>query len=341
MKRPAPADLQRWSDEVARDPGALSFLPLAEAYRRQGRREAALRVCLRGLDRHPTHVEAHALLGKLYLEREDHERAADEWATVLRLDPQHFEAHRGLGFADLERGALGGAERHLSRALELKPGDPTVLAALDLLRQRRERQPNGAGPGAAGPRSPSRAGSPGVASATASGGQPLGRPLAPRPVPPYPRRAASPPPRPTAVATEAAGAAEAANAKAVEAPVHDPARLFEPLAGETPFRGALVLDAQGLVLAGALAPDIAARGAGLGAALGPAIEEAVRTAALLDLGRWKGVLLETGEATLHVTALDEDCVVVLVLSRDAPAGWVMRAAQRATQIAKHFLEVTL
>ena len=30
MKTPAPADLQRWSDEVARDPASLAFVRFAE-----------------------------------------------------------------------------------------------------------------------------------------------------------------------------------------------------------------------------------------------------------------------------------------------------------------------
>jgi hypothetical protein len=70
MKTPAPADLHRWSEELARNPASLAFLPLARAYRRLGRRDLALQLCLRGLDHHPTHVEAHALLALLHFEAE-------------------------------------------------------------------------------------------------------------------------------------------------------------------------------------------------------------------------------------------------------------------------------
>ena len=105
MADPDVAELQRWSEEVARDPASMSFLPLARAYRRQGRRDAALSLCLRGLAQHPTHVGAHALLAVLYLESGDRELACDEWSTVLRLDPHNFEAHRGLGFVALWYGA--------------------------------------------------------------------------------------------------------------------------------------------------------------------------------------------------------------------------------------------
>jgi len=137
MEFPRAADLQRWSRDVARDPASPSFVPLARAYRRQGLHEAAIRVCLRALERQPEHVEGHVLLGALYLETGDLERASDEWSIVLRLEPDHFDAHRGLGFFYLERGDPEDAERHLSRAAQLRPEDPAVAEALRLARERR------------------------------------------------------------------------------------------------------------------------------------------------------------------------------------------------------------
>lgn len=129
------ADLQRWSAEVARDPAAPAFLPLAQAYRRQGRAEAALQLCIRALARDPAHLEGHALLAQLYLEAGDEERAGDEWSIVLRLDPDHFEAHRGLGFYWLERGRTGEARRHLEWAAAQRPQDAAVRGALALLEE--------------------------------------------------------------------------------------------------------------------------------------------------------------------------------------------------------------
>lgn len=127
------ADLQKWSAEVARDPAAPAFLPLAQAYRRQGRVEAALQLCLRALARDPAHLEGHALLAQLYLETGDEERAGDEWSIVLRLDPDHFEAHLGLGFYWLERGRNEEARRHLEVAAAQRPRDAAVRGGLALL----------------------------------------------------------------------------------------------------------------------------------------------------------------------------------------------------------------
>ncbi len=306
MTSPSPLELQRWSHEVARDPGAPSFVRLAEAYRRQGHREAALRVCLRGLSRHPAHVDAHALLGRLYLERGERDRAADEWSIVLRLDPDNFEAHRGLGFFNLERGDLGSAERHLARGRSLRPDDRTVAAAVDLLRERQSR----------------------VASAAS------------RPAPP-----ATPPSssrRPAIASTPAAPPAQR--------PPSDPARVFDELRAEASFRGAFVLDAQGLVLGGRLEESAGGGAAGsagevnatigevLGARLGPVVEEASRTATHVGLGQWSGLLLETSEAQLNVSPIEGGYAVVVIAARGTPPAWVGRMSERAREIARPLVE---
>ncbi|HUH13593.1 MAG TPA: hypothetical protein VMK65_10805, partial [Longimicrobiales bacterium] len=128
---------------MARDPGSLSFLPLAEFYRRQGQRDAALRLCIRGLERNPESVGGHALLARLYLELGEREKAFDEWGFVLRLDDDNFEAHRGLGFYQLERGDLGRARQHLEHAAASRPDDALTREALMLVRQRQPSEGEG------------------------------------------------------------------------------------------------------------------------------------------------------------------------------------------------------
>lgn len=133
MSKPPFTDLQRWSEEVARDPAAPTFLPLAQSYRRGGQTEAAIQLCVRALARNSAHLEGHLLLAQLYLESGEHERAGDEWSIVLRLDPGNFEAHRGLGFYWLERRQHLDAKRHLQEAARLRPADTAVQGALALL----------------------------------------------------------------------------------------------------------------------------------------------------------------------------------------------------------------
>ncbi|HLL46524.1 MAG TPA: roadblock/LC7 domain-containing protein [Longimicrobiaceae bacterium] len=125
-----PAQIRAWSEEVARDPGTLAFLPLSEAYRQAGRRDAALRLCLRGLERNPTNVEAHYLLGLLYREGGEPVKAFDEWDMALSLDPEHDGARREIGLVCAERGEWGSALRHLERAAAASPADDEVRDAL-------------------------------------------------------------------------------------------------------------------------------------------------------------------------------------------------------------------
>ncbi|HET9982519.1 MAG TPA: tetratricopeptide repeat protein [Longimicrobiales bacterium] len=303
MTNPAAAELRRWSDEVARDPGAPAFLPLARALRRQGRRDAALRLCLRGLEHNPGHLEAHALLAVLYLEAGDRDRACDEWAAILRHDAGHFEANRGLGFHWIERGELARARPHLERALDRRPEDGPVREALTVLAAR----------GRGGER-----GSGGVGDTA----------IAPSPTRPLSHSAGRAP---------AGGPASGPPGAEVHPHVRDPARVFEPLLAEPPFLGGLVIDRQGLILAGTCRPDSDIEE--LGAVLGAAIDESARTAEYLALGHWRGALLEAERAVVHMTPLPGDLAVLLAVRSDVPAGYVLRLSARASQMARAFLGV--
>lgn len=257
-------EIERWSREVAEDPGAPSFVRLARAYRSQGRREAAREVVLQGLAHHPEHIGAHQLLAVIHVEEGEREQAGDEWETVLALEPGNFGASRGLGFLALERGDLEAARRHLETAAEARPDDPAVTRALEVL-ERREADRDG------------------------------------------------------------------------EPEARDPTRLFDPLAGEAPFLGAVVLDGQGLVLAGRIETD-GAREQLLGALINTAVAEARRTTKMLGLGVWDGMLLECEDATLHVAGLPDEVVVLMAVRSGAPAGWAVRTADRAQALARSFLE---
>lgn len=348
MKTPAPADLHRWSEELARNPASLAFLPLSRAYRRMGRRDLALQLCLRGLEHHPTHVEAHALLALLYFEAGDRARAADEWATVLRLKPGNFEALRGMGFRHLEQGDTTKARQHLERAALIRPDDATVQEALRLIRHRESSPVRSAPPSrpptpAARPTAPPPRTQPRAPERqpAASGGAPPprtppARPTRP-PAPPRPEPRFQPAwsPEPMARPPQAPAGRPAPPA----APPPDPTRLFESLLSSGPLHGVLLLDRRGLVLAGGLRERDAATAEELGANLGGAIEEAMRAVTHLGLGSWNGLTLESRGAVIQIRPAGGDALIVVIADRSAPAGWIVRAADHAAAIADRFVEV--
>jgi predicted regulator of Ras-like GTPase activity (Roadblock/LC7/MglB family) len=128
-------DVRRLSDELARDPGSRVFVPLGEALRRQGQLDLALKVTLRGLERHPHFADGHDLLARISVDRDDLERAFDEWDMVLRLSPGHLGALKGMGFVCFQQGRFPEAERYLSAARESGDDDEQVARALDHVRE--------------------------------------------------------------------------------------------------------------------------------------------------------------------------------------------------------------
>jgi tetratricopeptide (TPR) repeat protein len=131
---PMSSDIQRWSDELARDPSSLVFLDLGEALRRDGQMDVALTIVRRGLERHPQNVDAHNLMARVAIDKRDLKRAAEEWQTVLRLAPDHVGALKGLGYICYQEGRLEDAERYLNHAAT-RGGGASVAAALDSVRR--------------------------------------------------------------------------------------------------------------------------------------------------------------------------------------------------------------
>jgi predicted regulator of Ras-like GTPase activity (Roadblock/LC7/MglB family) len=315
-----PAQVRQWSDEVAADPASLSFLPLAAAYREQGRRDAALKLVIRGLEKHPGHVEAHYLLGLLYREGGEELKAFDEWDIALALDPEHHGSRREIGLISHARGDHALAVRHLERALENDAFDQEVRDALE------------------------------EAWAKSKGGRGAPSALArPAPSPAAAAPAAAPRVETPAPTEEPAATPPTAAATHFDAVLAE----FGALAAERGIVGAVLLDDQGFVLAGQMsgefvrswsglspapveAPAGTDRGAEVAAVLSGAPSEAARALGHLGLGAWKGILVETPEAVVRLAPAGEGMIAVAG-RRDVPTGWVLRVAARAREAALRFL----
>ncbi len=271
-----PLQVRQWSDELAADPASLAFLPLARAYWESGKREAALRLCIRGLERHPNHVDAHHLLGLLYREGGDRVKAEDEWGIALALSPEHAGARREMGLSAFARGDWATAVRHLEQAQAGDVTDQEVRSALEEAWR------------------------------------------------------------------SSRGAAAADAAPAPEA--WDGGRVFDALASEIGalanergIVGAVVLDAQGFVVAGQMQAGGSDRAAEIAAVLSGASTEAERAVRHLKMGAWKGILVETPQAVVRLSPTGDGGMVAVAGRRDVPMGWVLRVAARAREAAERFI----
>jgi tetratricopeptide (TPR) repeat protein len=127
-------DIKILSTELARDPQSLVFLRLGELLRQKRQFEAAARVALHGLERHPHLADAHDLYARILADRHDYERAFDEWDMTLRIAPQHTGALKGLAFLYFKIGDLAQAEAHLQTAARIAPDDGSIAQAFALIR---------------------------------------------------------------------------------------------------------------------------------------------------------------------------------------------------------------
>ncbi|MDE3126915.1 MAG: tetratricopeptide repeat protein [Gemmatimonadota bacterium] len=267
-------DIRRWSDELARDPASLAFLPLGEALRRQGQVDMARRVALRGLERHPHQPDAHDLLARIHVDAGELQQAFDEWDMALRIAPDHTGSLKGMAFVCYQQGRFAESEEYLRRAALGETPDAGISAALDTVRR---------------------------SSATLS----------------------------------------AADVAAADAAIHDPhdPRLVFLAALEAPDRTALLLDASGLVLAGAyytpdgqdIAPDV-------GAQLSGVSDEADRATRHLGIGEWRSIVFETEVAVVAMAPAAGDGLLVLAASRATPLGLLRRLLDRCAAAARTWLD---
>jgi tetratricopeptide (TPR) repeat protein len=128
-------EIRRLSDELARDPSSLVFLQLGEALRKGGQLALALKVATRGLERHAHNADAHDLLARICVDRNELEQAFDEWDMVLRLAPNHLGAQKGMGYVLYKQGKLEEAEDHLSAAASGDRSDASISTALRMVRR--------------------------------------------------------------------------------------------------------------------------------------------------------------------------------------------------------------
>src|SRR6185503_489959 len=131
---PMSDDIRALSAQLAQDPQSLVFLRLGEALRRKGQLDAALRVAVNGLERHPHLADAHDLYARVLTDKHDYEKAFDEWDMAVRIAPNHTGALKGLAFLYFKVGDLAQAESHLESARKVEPGDPSIDQAIAMMR---------------------------------------------------------------------------------------------------------------------------------------------------------------------------------------------------------------
>ncbi len=124
------ATIESLKERIAKDPLSRAFLQLAEEYRREGRYQEAVRVCLEGLERHPTYHTARISLGRTHMEAGDLANARRAFADVLELQPENHLAGKLLADVQKKTSDLAGAAETYRTILRYYPGDREVEGLL-------------------------------------------------------------------------------------------------------------------------------------------------------------------------------------------------------------------
>lgn len=334
-----PDEIARLSEALARDPAGMGWVALADALRRARRLPAAERTAVRGLERHPYHADGHDVLARIAADGGDTGRARDEWEMALRLEPRHIGARLGLGWLAHRIGDREAATRWWQSAHELSPTDPRVAAAGRQLHAASAAASQGA-PSlertptrrtAAAPRETTAPTAPVPAARTTSVGEtsPSVNDGSASSGPPDDTRAAS------------SDASSARSAHAVPAPREDSAEDRSVFGAVT--RGgaqfALLVDSDGLVLAGhATVRSGSDRGDTLAAELSGLSAEARGALRQLDLGAWEHLLVECEASTLALAPGAGDTVMLVATPSGTPAGLPRLLLDRARQRANAWMD---
>ena len=300
-------DIRALSEELAADPASLAFLPLGEALRRRGDLDVALRVAMRGAERHPMRPDAHDLIARISADRGELSRAIEEWESVLRLSPDHAGARKGLGFVCFQLGRLEDAAAHLEAALTYEPDDGSLAAALQTVRGALTRGGIGADRSTVAVQRTAMTG-PNDAERAHAGGAPLSGSA-----------------RPTINLPAAEQWTDA-----------DAGALFDDLL-EGQRSAAMLLDEEGLVMAGRyVAADGRDLAADIGAQLSGVSDEASRAMRHLGLGAWTQIVFETEAASVAMAPINAG-VLLVAAARPIPLGFVRRVLERAVERSRAWL----
>ena len=123
--------IERYKQMLAEDPQSRAFAPLAEAHRKAGRLEEAIKVARAGLDVHPGYSGGLVVLGRALYEKGELDNAVEVLQKAVTETPEGYLGQKFLGKVLMDKGENKGALVALEAANLLSPEDEEVSRLLD------------------------------------------------------------------------------------------------------------------------------------------------------------------------------------------------------------------
>lgn len=118
-----PPQVREYLRRYQEDPKSRVFAPLAEAYRRLGRVDEAMGLCLEGLEHHPDFHGGRVALAKCYIDKQYFDKAKAELERVVQSVPENLLAQKLLGEVFMSLGQPHPALHCFKMAVLLSPHD--------------------------------------------------------------------------------------------------------------------------------------------------------------------------------------------------------------------------
>jgi tetratricopeptide (TPR) repeat protein len=127
------ADIKKYEDILANDPGSYCFTLLSELYRKLGLLDDAITVANRGIGMHPEYAGGYMAAGRAYFEKGMKAESREVLERVVRVTPDNLLAQKLLCQIYLEQGNTECAISTLKVIELLNPGDVESALMLDAL----------------------------------------------------------------------------------------------------------------------------------------------------------------------------------------------------------------
>lgn len=128
--------IQRYEQMLAEDPKSRAFAPLAEAHRKTGRLDEAIKVARAGLEVHPGYSGGLVVLGRALYEKGELDNAVEILQKAVSETPESYLGQKFLGKLLIDKGENSGALRALESANLLSPEDEEVVRLLDEVKKK-------------------------------------------------------------------------------------------------------------------------------------------------------------------------------------------------------------
>ena len=128
--------IQRYEQMLAEDPKSRAFAPLAEAHRKAGRLDEAIKVARAGLEVHPGYSGGLVVLGRALYEKGELDNAVEILQKAVSETPESYLGQKFLGKVLIDKGENSGALRALESANLLSPEDEEVVRLLDEVKKK-------------------------------------------------------------------------------------------------------------------------------------------------------------------------------------------------------------